>query len=96
MTDLLIKTVGVLPDNAHVYLPPAASAAILTPEFNATKHWKAERCSSPDEELSTACLVHDTPLHFVLSPPIALPSTPVARDPCERELTVIHKNSLNK
>lgn len=91
-----VKTVGDLPDNANVCRPPAATVAILTPGFNATKHGKAERGSSPDDELSTACLADDTRLRFVLSSPIALPSTLVARDPCERGLTVIHKTSLNK
>lgn len=86
-----------IPDNANVCRPPAATVAILTPGFNATKHGEAERGSSPDDELSTACLADDTRLLFVLSSPTTLTSTLVDLDTWAPGLTVIHlKFSLIK
>lgn len=82
-----------LPDNANVWRPPAATAMILTPGFSVTRHGNAERFSSPEEELSAACLADDTRLLFVVSSP-PLPSVldeapPLDLGPWERGLTVI-------
>ena len=82
-----------IPDNANVWRPPAATVAILTPGFNATRQGNAERFSSPDVELSIDCLDDDIRLRFVLSSPPPLPSTLDTNptedfDPWERGLTV--------
>lgn len=86
---MLYVVTKFLPDNANVCRPPAATVAILTPGLNATKQGKAERGSSPEDELSTACLFDDTRLLFVLSSPTALPSTPLDLDPPERGLSIV-------
>ena len=74
-----------LPDNAKVCRPPAATDAIRTPTFSVTRHGKAERVSSPHEELSAACFAEDTLLRFVLSSPPPLASLPEPVPPLERE-----------
>lgn len=74
-----------LPDNAKVWRPPAATAAILTPGFSVTRHGKAERVSSPEDELSAACFAEDTLLRFVFSSPPPLASIPDIVPPVDRD-----------
>jgi len=61
-----------LPDNTSVCRPPAATAVILTPALNVTRHGGADRVSSPEVELSGPCFADDNLLRFVFSFPALL------------------------
>lgn len=82
---IFIQNMEKLPDNAKVCRPPAATVAIRTPGFKVTRHGKAERFSSPDDELSAVCFADDTLLRFELSSPLPLPSVPDEVPPLDLE-----------